>query len=125
MAYPARLTRRRASRIRSAVLVLAAAAAGACSTPPYYETAADFENAVRGMSVLGEPLDKAAARMASLGFGCEEAGKHRTTCGREADNVVCAQRQVVTLVNRPDKGYVDAFEVARGEDPLRLPGRCL
>lgn len=120
-----RLARRRASRIRSAVLVLAAAAAGACSAPPYYETVADFEDAVRGIGVLGEPQEKASARMAALGFGCEATGKHRTTCGREADNVVCAQRQVVTLVNRPDKGYIDAFEVTRGADPHRLPGRCL
>ncbi|MET0311405.1 MAG: hypothetical protein ABW051_05095 [Burkholderiaceae bacterium] len=120
-----RMNRRRASRIRCIVLVLASAAAGACSAPTYYDTAADFEDAIRTMAVLGEPLEKATARLASRGFDCGAAQKHRTTCGRVADNVLCAQRQVVTLVNRPDKGHVDAFEIVRAQDAQRLPGQCM
>ena len=118
-------SRRKASRVRSAILLLAAAAAGACSAPPYYETVAEFEDAIRVMGVVGEHAESATAMLASRGFKCSEPLKNATVCRREADNVLCAQRQSITLVSRADNGRVSTFEVESGQDLARLPHRCL
>jgi hypothetical protein len=118
-------SRQRASRARSAILLLAAAFAGACSAPPYYETAADFENAIRVMGVVGEHAGNAVAMLDSRGFKCAEPLENATTCQREADNVLCAQRQSVTLMTRRDNGRVSAFRIESSEAPDKLPHRCL